>query len=90
MERRRREREEGKGRWAESLRNPANVVKDTNWLKKKQGQVLKDILDAKGPLEKCTTFVFFPSHNRFYVIVRQNLSIFVNLSIFQFTWFYLN
>ena len=53
MERRRREREEGKGRWAESLRNPANVVKDANWLKKKQKDVLKNILGAKGPIENC-------------------------------------
>jgi len=54
LARRRQEKEEGKGRWADSLRKlDRTVVKDASWLKNKQASVLKDILGATGPIEQC-------------------------------------
>ena len=54
LARRRQEKAEGKGRWADSLRNlDKHVVKDVNWLKNKQASVLKDLMKKGGPTDKC-------------------------------------
>jgi len=53
LARRRQEKAEGKGRWADSLRNlDKHVVKDVNWLKNKQASVLKDLMKKGGPTDK--------------------------------------
>ncbi len=53
LAKRRKEKEEGKGRWADSLRKlDKTIVKDASWLKNQQATVLKNILGATGPIDK--------------------------------------
>ena len=60
MEKRKHEKDQGQGRWAETLRVlDKNVKKDLSWIKNKAGAVLKDLVGpGKEPLESCKSKLF--------------------------------
>ena len=60
MEKRKHEKDQGQGRWAETLRvSDKNVKKDLSWIKNKAGAVLKDLVGpGKEPLESCKSKSF--------------------------------
>lgn len=59
LARRRKEREEGRGKWADGyLGANKTIVKDAAWLKKKQDSILKNLIAKDGPITNCKIIIY--------------------------------